>query len=300
MKNPKVSIIIPTYKDHEGLNKALESVVNQTYENLEIIVVNDCPGEEISNYIEVKDSRIKTIDLEENKGGTGEGARNVGIEKASGSLLFFLDSDDELRKDTIEKLVEKYNQGFDAVTCWGKEMKSGELMRMPKQEENLHKRSLEVCIFIPPGPLISKEDMVEIGRYKEIFAGDRDLAIRVSKKFDIGVVKEPLYIYDARTPEDIKTERVKRLKIQKDLLENYPAIKNDSKAYSNLCRRMAIGYMLKDEIKTSRHYFRQSLKSNFSFGTLLTYLTTFLPKICRDLIFKTIERNKNLLKEMGY
>ena len=302
MDEPKVSIIIPTYKDHEGLNRALRSVVNQTYQNLEIVVVNDCPEEDIGDYIEVDDDRIKTVNLEHNKGGAGEGARNVGIEKARGEFVFFLDGDDTLRSDVIELLVDKYqNSDFKVVTCWGKEKETEEILKIPKEEGDLYQRSLEVSLFIPPGPLIKRKDIIDIGNYDEnVRIGDRELAMRLAEKYRIGVIKEPLYIYDAKEPGGMKERRIKRLDSQEYLLEKHPQIKDNKKAYSNLCQRMAIGHMLKGDIEESRHYFKESLNASFSFATLVTYLVTFLPKTCRELTFKFIEKNKNLLKEMGY
>lgn len=296
-----VSVIIPTYKDHKGLNRALKSAVNQTYDKLEIIVVNDFPEEKIDKYIQVEDERIKTIDLDENIGGAGERARNVGIEKSNGEFIFCLDGDDEIVEDAIEKMIKKYkNSEFKAITCWGKEL-SGDLMKIPKEEGNLYQRSLEVCIFIPPSPLIKKKDLLKVGKYDEnLRIGDRELGMRIAEKLQIGVVKEPLYIYDAKETEGMKKIRVKRLESQEYLLDKHQNIRKNSRAYSNITQRMGLGYMLANKIKKSRYYFKESLDNSFSIGTLVTYLTTFSPKFFRDLIFRTIERNKHLLKELGY
>lgn len=300
MEKPKVSIIIPTYKDHKGLNRALRSAVNQTYKNLEVIVVNDYPEEDIDDFIEVGDDRIKTINLEENQGPGN--ARNVGIKRSSGKLLFFLDSDDSLHENTIEELVGKYERGgFKAVTCWGEDLRTNETMEIPKDEGDLYERSLEVCILIPPGPMIEREAIKEVGMYDgDGRLEDRKLGMRVAKNFNIGVVKKPLYLYNSKDVEDMKKRRIKRLESQEYLLEKHPEIKESKKAYSNLCQRMGLGYMLKGDIQKSREYFRKSLENKFALGTFLTYLSTFLPDFCRNFVFKTIEKNKNLLKELGY
>ncbi|MFW5902859.1 MAG: glycosyltransferase family 2 protein, partial [archaeon] len=230
-KKPLVSVIIPTYKDHEGLNKALKSVVNQTYENLEIIVVNDYPEEDIENYIEIEDDRIKTIDVEYNRGGAGEGARNIGIENSNGKYLTFLDGDDELKPDTIEKQINKLKekQGKDseykAVTVWGEARDPNgkkRTIKYPEKEGNIFKETLTHNNIVPPGPLLEKKILEETGKYDEdVRIGDWDLCIRIAKKYKIAVVKEPLYIYYPKTAEEMQGIYSWRYKSHKKMLEKY-------------------------------------------------------------------------------
>lgn len=104
MKNKKISIIIPIYKVEQYLYRCIESVVNQTYQNLEIILVDDgspdnCP-KMCDDWAE-KDKRIKVIHKE--NGGVSS-ARNLGLEKATGDYIAFVDSDDILDKEMIQKL----------------------------------------------------------------------------------------------------------------------------------------------------------------------------------------------------
>jgi glycosyltransferase involved in cell wall biosynthesis len=92
---PKISIIIPVYNVEKYLPKCLDSVINQTLEDIEIICINDCSTDgslTILKEFASKDKRIKIIDFEVNKG-VGF-ARNTGIDKASGEYISFLDPDD--------------------------------------------------------------------------------------------------------------------------------------------------------------------------------------------------------------
>lgn len=103
---PKVSIIVPVYKVEPFLEKCAWSIINQTYHNLEIILVDDgspdqCP--QICDELVQKDSRIIVIH-QKNKGLPK--ARRSGYNISSGSYIFFVDSDDYLEKDTIKILVE--------------------------------------------------------------------------------------------------------------------------------------------------------------------------------------------------
>ena len=101
----KVSIVIPVYNASEYLKECIDSVINQTYKNLEIILVNDNSTDNSINIINsFRDKRIKVINFNENKGVSI--ARNRGVEVSTGNLICFLDSDDYWYKDKIEKQVE--------------------------------------------------------------------------------------------------------------------------------------------------------------------------------------------------
>lgn len=112
MKNDLISIIIPVYNVGQYLEKCLESVINQTYKKLEIILVNDGSTDNsvsICKKYERKDKRIKLINKE--NGGVSS-ARNCGLDICIGSYVTFIDSDDYVEKDYIETLykkLKKYN-----------------------------------------------------------------------------------------------------------------------------------------------------------------------------------------------
>lgn len=105
MPAPLVSIVIPIYKVEEFLPDCLESAINQSYQNLEIICVNDgspdrC-GEILDKYA-AQDKRIKVIN--QPNGGLSA-ARNHGLREASGEYVLFIDSDDWISTDCVEKLL---------------------------------------------------------------------------------------------------------------------------------------------------------------------------------------------------
>ena len=104
----KVSVIIPIYNVESYLRECLESVINQTFKDIEIICVDDCGNDNsisIAEDFAKKDERIKIIHHNKNKG-LGV-ARNTGINNANGDYIFFLDSDDYIITDIIEKLYEQ-------------------------------------------------------------------------------------------------------------------------------------------------------------------------------------------------
>jgi len=100
----RISVIIPTYNRAKLLNMSLASVLNQTYKNIEIIVVDDGSKDNIKEIInKLKDYRIKFIKLKINKAPSY--ARNLGIKKSKGEFISFQDSDDFIHEDKLEKQI---------------------------------------------------------------------------------------------------------------------------------------------------------------------------------------------------
>ena len=100
----KVSVIIPTYNSEKYIKECINSVINQTYKNLEIIVIDDKSTDKTLEVIKtIKDKRIKVITLSKNKGVSN--ARNIGIKKSTGDYISFIDSDDYWIKEKISKQI---------------------------------------------------------------------------------------------------------------------------------------------------------------------------------------------------
>ena len=108
---PLISIIIPVYNVAPFIKSCLHSVLNQTYKNIEIIIINDKTTDESISIIkdvlqkEAPSVPIKIIEHAENKGLSS--ARNTGIKNSRGEYLYFLDSDDEISTDCIETLSNR-------------------------------------------------------------------------------------------------------------------------------------------------------------------------------------------------
>ena len=105
MINVSISVIIPVYNREKTIKYCLDSVLTQTYKNLEVILVDDCSTDNSINIINsYNDSRIKLFTLDKNSG--AQYCRNFGIKKASYDWIAFLDSDDEWLPDKLEKQVQ--------------------------------------------------------------------------------------------------------------------------------------------------------------------------------------------------
>ena len=138
---PLISVIIPVYNVEKHLNKCLDSIINQTYKNLEIIIINDGSKDasaEICREYAEKDNRIVFVSRE-NRGVSA--TRNEGIELAHGDYFSFIDADDYLELDAYEYLlniVEKHN--VDAVNY--------EHFITFTDKENVHKIADKIFLYI--------------------------------------------------------------------------------------------------------------------------------------------------------
>lgn len=114
-----VSIVVPIYNVEQYLNKCINSIVNQTYKKLEIILIDDgsldsCPR--ICDEWKGKDERIKVV---HKKNGGLSDARNIGINISNGKYIFFVDSDDWIEKNTVEIMLETLEKNNADICCAG-------------------------------------------------------------------------------------------------------------------------------------------------------------------------------------
>lgn len=116
-QNNKVSIIMPVYKSNDKLKKAIKSVLNQTYKNIELIVVENGPKTNAEQVCKKLNSEGKIIYIYEKKANVSN-ARNIALNKASGKFIAFIDSDDEYEKVFLEKMVTNIESiNSQLVTC---------------------------------------------------------------------------------------------------------------------------------------------------------------------------------------
>lgn len=120
MQPPLVSVLIPAYNAEKYLAEALSSILNQTYTNIEIIVVNDGSTDNTGNILEtIKDKRFKVIH-QQNQGQCA--ASNRAFHESTGDLIKFFDADDILNPENIELQVNRLNGDYDYVASseWGR------------------------------------------------------------------------------------------------------------------------------------------------------------------------------------
>ena len=148
----KVSIIIPTYNSEKYLEKCLNSAFNQTEKDIEVILINDGSKDNSKDIIKkFNDKRLVYIEKENE--GIGK-TRNLGIEKAKGEYLAFLDSDDYLEKDFVTKMYNKATKdNCDLVICdFYKITDKKNIIKLPSFEDNNLKKDPTIINKINLGP----------------------------------------------------------------------------------------------------------------------------------------------------
>lgn len=174
----KISIIVPVFNVEKYLERCVESLVNQTHQNIEIILVDDKSNDsspEICDKLAKSDSRIKVVHKEKNEG-LGF-ARNTGIENASGDFFLFVDSDDYLDLNTCEKTLEKLEEQNADICCflWTDVFKDNEIKSDVLNSEAVFENEEIIDKFLP---LCLAPD--ETGQEKEIGISANMLIYRAS------------------------------------------------------------------------------------------------------------------------
>lgn len=186
-KEGLVSCIIPTYKRSDTLLRAVKSILEQTYTDFEILVVDDNePNDEYSLEVQrklaaIEDERVHY--LQQEKHINGAAARNHGIKHTSGEHVAFLDDDDEWHPEKLSKQLEVLNEldeSYGAVTCLVNLYKNGEKVRTtpPYIEENLHRKVLEHSVSIfTSSVLFRKRHLDHAGYFNESLQRHQDLQL---------------------------------------------------------------------------------------------------------------------------
>ncbi|MBM9577296.1 glycosyltransferase [Leptospira sp. 201903070] len=195
MKNPKVSIIIPTFNRATDLERALSSIFKQTFQDWEVLVVDNSSTDNTRAFIEsLSDQRISFFEIQNH--GVVALSRNVGIKNAKGVFLAFLDSDDWWRPDKLEKSVSILeSKNFDLIYHDLYHVNSfNQFFHFRKEKtRNLEKPVFQDLILNGNGinnssVVVRKSIVDEVGGLDEdpdLVAGeDFDLWIRVSRKTD--------------------------------------------------------------------------------------------------------------------
>lgn len=182
----KVSVIIPTYKRSEFLERAIESVLNQSYSNLEIVVVDD--NEIDSNYrVETEKKMLKysnnprVVYVKNKKNVGGALARNIGINQATGKYIAFLDDDDIYIQDKIKNQLEymletKYDMSFTDVRFHNTndrliDYRKHSYIRPNITNEELLIKHLMHHLTPTSTYMIKKESLLEIGCFDNVKMG---------------------------------------------------------------------------------------------------------------------------------
>jgi|WetSurMetagenome_2_1015567.scaffolds.fasta_scaffold114498_2 glycosyltransferase involved in cell wall biosynthesis len=200
---PQISVVIPAYNAARWIAETIESVLVQTFQDFEIIVVDDGSTDETAEAV-TKFKRVKCIH-QENSGLSS--ARNTGIRAAMGEYIAFIDADDLWLHDKLDAQMTRLKQTRFAWVYSDAFAFDGEshtplfiFSQMRKQHEGEVLQSLLLEDFIPmPTPILKRHIFDEVGFFTEDTklhsAEDWDMWLRTAARYPVGFVKRPLAMY---------------------------------------------------------------------------------------------------------
>lgn len=267
---PLVSIIIPTYNRARLLGRAIQSILNQTYPNFEIIVVDDCSSDNTENVVRsFCDERMRYIRHEKNKGAVA--ARNTGIKAARGEYIAFQDSDDEWLSEKLEKQVRAFkfgpsDLGVVYTSFWL--IDSGRKTYFPssdvKQTEgNLHQALLEANFIGTSTAVVRKECFEKTGMFENLpRLQEWDLWLRISKHYCFKHIDEPL-VNAYCQPDSISRNMNDFIVARELILEKYfDEISKKPKILRRHYFETGTILCLNGEIEAGRSYFFKAMRIN--------------------------------------
>ncbi len=305
---PFFSVIIPFYNKEKYVQAAVKSVLNQTFTDFELIIVNDCSTDnsrkEVSKIIS---EQIKIIEHHENKGLSA--SRNTGIKNATGNFIAFLDADDEWKPDflaTIKSLISTFPEAQLFATNY-EELYADGIKIIHNQKlsilgndflvDDFFELNLGKPIYFPGSLCVKKTVFDEIGYFDEkiTYSEDVDFNIRTNLKFKLAYSTKALVTYTMFSENQITNSSVKN-KVFPDLnqYEIYTENKFSLKKYLDFNR-----YIFARKFKAQNDLERfQKVTSEINFKNLnyKQKLLLRLPSSIVNLIFKT----KSLFLKNGF
>ncbi|MDJ0702073.1 MAG: glycosyltransferase family 2 protein [Leptolyngbyaceae cyanobacterium MO_188.B28] len=200
---PTVSVIIPTYNREKLVCKAIKSVLQQTFSDFELIVVDDCSADQTQAAVEqFQDPRIRYLRHEKNAGECG--ARNTGLSAVQGRYVAFLDSDDEWTPQKLDKQVARFEQApkeVGVIYTWLQVINEQDQvlrLRKPTVQGRLHDDLLYGNIIGTPSTLMVKSDYLQKTDGFDTrlrCCGDWDMWLQLARHCEFDFIAEPLVQY---------------------------------------------------------------------------------------------------------
>ncbi|MCK9573928.1 MAG: glycosyltransferase family 2 protein [Candidatus Omnitrophica bacterium] len=267
MLHPFFSIIIPTYNRKQFLKIALDSVIAQTFDDYEIIVVDDGSTDETREMFEgqapwtqARGEKVKYI-YQENKGPAA--ARNAGIKQAKGEFICLLDSDDRFREDKLKiayEYIKKYPQYkiFHTEEIWYKDgLLLSQKIYHKKPSGSVFGNSVKICSIGTSTVIIKKAIFTEIGLFDEsmLTCEDYEFWLRATNKHRVFLIPYYLTIKQGGHPgqQSFKYEAMDTFRIYalKKILESNELTSDNFKIAADELKRKC-GIFIKGAIKRGK------------------------------------------------
>jgi glycosyltransferase involved in cell wall biosynthesis len=311
---PHVSIIMPAYNASATIAESIRSVLNQSYANWELIIVDDGSRDNtvyIANNFAEKEKRIVLLKLSRNGGLSN--ARNEGWRIARGEFIAFLDSDDLWHEDKLEKQIRFHQQNPNIGISHTdfKSFKDGKVIRRPLRgfvhlrkykygklyPEICYKNSIGVLTVMVRKSLLESVDGFDVSLWG---LEDQDLWIRIAmKNNEFGYIDESLALYRITETGMVRaTGKYKRA--YKKLIyktSSYPGL-NMRMAWRYYYRYFGTAYFKKSQMKLAQLYFWQSLvivPFDFISASTIVYMFVVEAKLVFANVRKVVDRVQKAL-----
>lgn len=291
MSKKMVSIIIPTYKRPDTLQRAVNSALNQTYRPIEVIVVDDNdPNTEArkltEKVMEVYRENILVTYLKHDRNKNGSAARNTGARSAKGEYLCFLDDDDEYLPIKVEAQVnrlEELDESWGACYCrYYRRTNDGKLVSRSTERREGYVSFHELCRNFwhggGTGPMVRRSVFDAVGGFDESFFRNQDYEymLKITKKYKLAFVNVfgqtnyvDSYREQKRTYEEIQKNFIDTFQVEIEQLDE----KQKKKFYKMMTLQKFRHYLFdKKDIRLAMKMLKENNVSIFSAAQYTLYL----------------------------
>lgn len=264
---PLVSVIIPTYNRASWLKGAIDSVLEQTFTNFELLIIDDGSTDDTREIIANYGVQVKYF-YQPNKGPSA--ARNSGIKKARADLITFLDSDDRWLKNKLQTQVDLMITDPGIKICYTDEIwiRRGKKVNPKKIHQKysgwIYQKCLPLCIISPSSVMIYREVFDKVGLFDEslLVCEDYDLWLRISQRYPITFINEPLIIKNGGHEDQLSQrlwgmDRFRVKALEKMLQENSVSTEDKQATIDILikkCTILANGCFKRSKIEEGNQY----------------------------------------------
>jgi len=265
---PKVSVIIPTYNRLLMLKEAVDSVLAQEFEDMELIVVDDGSTDGTAEEMKRYGGRVKLIQNSENKGVSA--ARNKGILHARGKYIAFLDSDDLWVKGKLKIQVSFLDDNPHYPVCHTDEIwirrgkRVNPMLKHAKYSGWIFEKCLPLCIISPSSVMMKRTLFSKVGLFDEALpvCEDYDFWLRVSARFPIFFIDRKLIIKRGGHPDQLSqrswgNDRCRVIALEKLLSEPYIGSEEREMILNEMKKKCSIlykGFLKRRNEIEARHY----------------------------------------------
>lgn len=248
--HPDITVLMPVYNAEQYLEESIESVINQTYNNFELLIINDGSTDSSEQIVKnIDDPRITLVNNDGNRGLIY--TLNKGIELAKGSYIARMDSDDICHPARLDRQI-RFLQGNEDVAMAGTFVEiiddNGKLIDhgdYPVQSTEIRHTLLEYCCFCHPSVMYRKDAVLAAGGYRSEFrhAEDYDLWLRIAECYPVANVPEYLLKYRMHSSQVSYANHSEQYRIARECIR--AALRRRGLADADITRRMHLSFKQK-------------------------------------------------------